>query len=337
MPSLLTEITEIATGLGTLGYSSVEAALATRPSEMLNIPPGVWSRLDKAITDPQNALQAAAAWSNGLAFLHARNGLRGRLPIQIEWRGPEQTPGFDLLPVDLRIDHVFLISCKYLSHILFNASPSHLFDRVLAHRHSKDRMDWYEEVAPVAYQAFYTEVRRYLLSEIALPEQHGGLNKTQRRHIKRRLKGNDLPSSLVIPYRDFCVAESSASAARWRANLGAAHAQEEMLWRLLRIGSAPYYVLGASPKAPIRLRVYTPWDWRREFTLVSFDVASAPEAGQPVVRWKATVNCRSTMQDLVVEGHVQIRWSHGRFYCHPEAKVYLDTPHAQVPGYTPLV
>ncbi len=36
-------------------------------------------------------------------------------------------------------------------------------------------------------------------------------------------------------------------------------------------------------------------------------------------------------------GHVEVRWSHGRFRGAPEAKVYLDTPHADVPGYSPLV
>jgi hypothetical protein len=41
--------------------------------------------------------------------------------------------------------------------------------------------------------------------------------------------------------------------------------------------------------------------------------------------------------ERVVEGHVEGRWSHGRFQGAPEAKVYLDTPHAEVPGYHPLV
>jgi hypothetical protein len=40
--------------------------------------------------------------------------------------------------------------------------------------------------------------------------------------------------------------------------------------------------------------------------------------------------------DRTVEGHVEIRWSHGRFAGPPEAKVYLDTPHHDVPGYLPL-
>ena len=35
-------------------------------------------------------------------------------------------------------------------------------------------------------------------------------------------------------------------------------------------------------------------------------------------------------------GHVEIRWSHGKLSGSPEAKVYLDTPAMQVPGYDAL-
>jgi hypothetical protein len=45
---------------------------------------------------------------------------------------------------------------------------------------------------------------------------------------------------------------------------------------------------------------------------------------------------RATGEERTVEGHVELRWSHGRFSGPPEAKVYLDTPHEQVPGYHPL-
>jgi hypothetical protein len=41
----------------------------------------------------------------------------------------------------------------------------------------------------------------------------------------------------------------------------------------------------------------------------------------------------ATGVDRTVEGHVELRWSHGRFGGPPEAKVYLDTPHHEVPGY----
>jgi hypothetical protein len=55
-----------------------------------------------------------------------------------------------------------------------------------------------------------------------------------------------------------------------------------------------------------------------------------------VVTWAATVEDRGAGEDRTVEGHVEIRWSHGRFAGSPEAKVYLDTPHHLVPGYWPL-
>ena len=45
---------------------------------------------------------------------------------------------------------------------------------------------------------------------------------------------------------------------------------------------------------------------------------------------------RDTRTERVVDGHVEVRWSHGRFAGRPEAKVYLDTHHAEVPGYFPL-
>ena len=41
-------------------------------------------------------------------------------------------------------------------------------------------------------------------------------------------------------------------------------------------------------------------------------------------------------EPIQVKGHVEVRWSHGRFSGAPEAKVYLDTPHQETPGYSPL-
>ena len=60
------------------------------------------------------------------------------------------------------------------------------------------------------------------------------------------------------------------------------------------------------------------------------------DAGQPVVRWTAQVRARKTGEDHEVAGHVEVRWSHGRFAGQPEAKAYLDTPHHRVPGYVTI-
>ena len=85
---------------------------------------------------------------------------------------------------------------------------------------------------------------------------------------------------------------------------------------------------------PMRLRIGTPWDWKQHFTLEDFTVEAIP-GGQPIVVWSALVSQRSDGRLRKVEGHVEVRWAHGRFST-VEAKVYLDTPHAFVPGYFAL-
>jgi hypothetical protein len=110
-----------------------------------------------------------------------------------------------------------------------------------------------------------------------------------------------------------------------------------MLWRVLRIGSAPYFILGVDRRkgAPARYRIAGPWDWRERYEVEAFTVTPG-RAGQPRVDWTFRVVDRRQSNPITVSGHVEIRWSHGRFAQPPEAKVYLDTPMSQLPGYHPL-
>ncbi len=131
-----------------------------------------------------------------------------------------------------------------------------------------------------------------------------------------------------------------ATARRWEeamagAGGGTGGAGEAMLWRLLRIGSAPYFVLGSSTARSLRLRIATSWDWRQQYKLVSFSVEAQP-GGQPRVGWAAVVRHRVSHELCEVAGHIEVRWSHGRFGGLPEAKGYLDVPHHLVPGYFQL-
>jgi hypothetical protein len=109
-----------------------------------------------------------------------------------------------------------------------------------------------------------------------------------------------------------------------------------MVWRLLRIGSAPYFVLGSSAARSLRLRIATSWDWRQHYQLLSVDV-EPQTGGQPRVGWVALVRDRVSSEVHEVAGHIEVRWSHGRFGGLPEAKGYLDTPHHLVPGYFALL
>ena len=68
---------------------------------------------------------------------------------------------------------------------------------------------------------------------------------------------------------------------------------EAMLWRLLRMGSAPYFVLGSSATRSLRLRIATPWDWRQHFSLGAVFMTEQ-RGGQPRVGWEAVVRDRAT-------------------------------------------
>ena len=331
-----TTITELVTGLGTLGFESLDEALAAQPAEMVSMSPEQWCLLAELHRGGAYRQEFLGAWQNGVAFLAATDGLRGRRPLTVEWRGAQKQPGDEAVPADLRIDHVFLVSCKYLSQIVSNTSPTHVFDRLLAGGHGQGGRsgDWFAEVAPDAYESLYKLTLDHLDPPSGLPGSVLELTVGDRTELQRQLGRGRWPATLRPAAVEFSTAVAEASAARWRRALAGADV-ERVLWRLLRIGSAPYFVLGASAEGTLRLRIATAWDWRQHFRID--DVAITPTAReQPVVQWSVTVTNRRSMQTTTIDGHVEIRWSHGKFAQRPEAKVYLDTPHHRIPGYWSL-
>ncbi len=333
MPGVKTELTEIVTGLGTLPYASAEEAVARRPREMSNVGPEQWERVAKAVRDPAHRYDVFSAWQNGRAFFRADDGLRGRVPLTIEWKGPHNPPGYDFLPADLRIDHVFLVSCKYLSRVLANLSPAHLFQRALAVRGGRSDTDWFLLVGEDAYRTFYRRVREEL-SSADLPPEIEDLTPAGRETIKTRC-ARTWPGELDAAYEEFSTEVSRESSRIWNEAVPTQGDREQLLWRLLRFNPAPYFILGSDGDASLRLRVATPWDWRQRFELKELTIE--PQAvSQPRVRWAAQVLRRDDGTTVTVEGHVEIRWSHGRFCGFPEAKVYLDSRHDSVPGYFDL-
>src|SRR5580704_6888217 len=112
-------VTELGTGLGMLGDDQLDVVLRS-------LSPDDWDRLSSVRAGGAYDAEFHAAWLNGRFFLAARDGLRGRRPEVVEWKGASRGSGDEVAPVDLRIDHVYLVSCKYMSDILFNASPTHI-------------------------------------------------------------------------------------------------------------------------------------------------------------------------------------------------------------------
>ncbi len=337
MATLRTEVTEIVTGLALLGYRDLDHALSVRPRSIAHVADEHFDRLVGARTEGVFAELFTTAWLNGWRFARSTDGLRGRPPWRVEWKGAHKPPSYEQIPADLRVDHVYLISCKYGSNILMNASPAHLFDRSLAERRTA-RADWYDDVAPEAHDELYRHCRSALGLAGRLPEHVSALGPLHRSILKSEMRNaRTWPDGAQEIYEAFAFQVAHASAERWRANLTDTRTREEMLWRLLRLQAAPYFVLGAGASGtPLSYRVSTPWDFRQRFAIRSFGVWAEP-AGQPLVRWRADVVDRGADDETrAVEGHVEVRWSHGRFASAPEAKVYLDTAHHAVAGYEPL-
>lgn len=326
-----TTVTELATAIGVLG-PTIEVGLEQRPGALRHVTDSTWSAMRDAYAARQFPDEFAAAFANGQAFLEAQDGLRNRRPRLVEWKGRHRPPGDDVTPADLRVDHVFQISCKYHSRVLLNAGPPRLFDHLLASER-RTRVDWFLETAPDEYQAFYEAAARW--TALDLPGRVAELTTLHRSELRDRLRDRMLPDSLREPWASLVARVASASAERWSQNLGEPHAPLRMLWRLTRIGDAPYFLLGAAKTTHLRLRVASRWDWVQRFELRTFEVHGRP-AGQPEVAWRAVVRDRTTQIEQAVEGHVEVRWSHGRFGGLPEAKVYLDTPIDETPGYFPL-
>ncbi|MFZ0664571.1 MAG: hypothetical protein WAM97_02375 [Acidimicrobiales bacterium] len=333
MPDDRTFVTELATALGMLGYADIEEAVLARPPE-LRITTGDWGRLEDLVKCENFRAEASFAFENGCAFLDSPEALRGRVPLLIEWTGGRRPPGDEVAPIDLRVDHVFLVSCKYLSANIANPSPARLFDGLLSTSGDWRRGDWYLEVAPDEFRDLYGACRKSAGLD-HLPDDPVLLQPDERKLLRRSLPARSFPEEAQGYYRRLCHTVSTVSAKRWADAVEAFGKPEQVLWRLLRIGSAPYYLLGADARGQLRLRIASPWDWRQNFKFLALEITPGT-SGQPQVDWIASYETKTDRTVSTVRGRVEVRWSHGKFTHPPEAKIYLETPTGELPGYYPL-
>src|ERR1700678_1753993 len=191
MPDDRTTVTELATALGMLPHADIRAALMARPAE-LAVGDTTWARLVALYEAGTMADEFATAYGNGRAFLEAPDALRGRTPRLIEWTGGRRPPGDEVAPVDLRIDHVYLVSCKYLSRNIANPSPARLFEGLLATAGDWDQSDWYMRTAPDEYRALYRSCRSATGLD-QLPDDPHALTPVERRSLRKAL-GRSYPA-----------------------------------------------------------------------------------------------------------------------------------------------
>ena len=217
MPTARTEITEIVTGMATMGFPDVARALEVRPRNFLNVDDTHYADLSTWFGSGQYDAEFTRAWENGVAFATAADGLRGRPPWSVEWKGNQRPPGYEQIPADLRIDHVYLISCKYRSNILHNPSPGNLFVNLLLDREYRSDVGWYQEVAPAAYQAFYAACRDEVGGD-RLPPSVGQLGERELKILRDGLPSR-LGGEVGKAYTEFSHEVAAATARLWATNM----------------------------------------------------------------------------------------------------------------------
>jgi hypothetical protein len=343
MASSRTRLTELGTAVGLVLEPSARWPDALDHLEVPGIARDVWHpALAEAAARPgaERDLLLRAV-DNGRAF-RARV-LGGRRPERIEWTGSARTTWTSDVPRDLTVDGVWFVQAKFDSTCVLNTSPASLADALLADDGVATRRSWYAAVARAELAAYYDAVRADLAGATllrptgdGLPDDVRDLDGGHRRLLKAAMRGVPPSPAQDAAYAELSRAVSIETALRWQHRLRASSSAQrtQMLFRMLRIAGGPYWLLGTKGRRPVRLAVVDTRSWRDRFELRAFEVTAA-RVGQPQVDWRAVVRTADG-DHRAVEGHCEIRWSHGKLQGNPECKVQVDTPLHQLPGYDPL-
>ena len=183
--------------------ADLDAIIESRPAEMVTLSAPEWDQLTDLRESGDFDADFDAGFQNGREFFVAPDALNGRRPRIIEWTGGRRAPGDEVVPSDLRVDHVYMVSCKYLSRILHNPSPARLVEGLLSQVPIDDLSDWYGRVAPTEYQDLYDVCRQGPDGE-GLPTQAIDLQPQHRRTLKSALHAGwplvpKMPTSNSVP------------------------------------------------------------------------------------------------------------------------------------------
>ena len=270
------------------GAADLAAALAAPPPAFGGVGDDRWARL----RDLERRRPLPGRVRGGLGQRHgassrARDGLRGRPPEVVEWKGPQRPPGAEpdprrpagrpRLPGELQVQ---------LAHPAQRVAPVDLRRRRPGA--TTARGDWYGEAAPDELQALY-EIVRFETGLVGGPARpvrrpgHRPAARAGRRAGQGRLdvagRGRGLHRAVGRGGRGLGPAVARAAAQRAGAR---GHAVA------VPAGGGGHLLRARVRRRPhgLRLRVGSPWDWRQSFRLRRFDVEPV-ESRQPVVAWRA--------------------------------------------------
>ena len=256
MADTRTAVSEIVTGLGLFGFRDLGRAIAARPRFITNVDDTVFDELEEAFA---SALTDVFGWPGPtVSASPLTETASAAAPLVGGVERPHKPPAYEQIPADLRVDHVYLLSCKYGSKILQNASP----------RTSSTGRSVSGE--PLPWIGSMPSLPRRMASSTPRSWRTPVSPASARPHRTDRNIANDSGRRCPAVGRP----NSASSGGSWRSrspgqcrslldNISAKGEREAFVWRLLRLQAAPYFVLGADLKnVPLHYRVTTPWDFR---------------------------------------------------------------------------
>ena len=246
-------------------------------------------------------------------------------PSSTSWEGSKKQAGLVRVSRDLVFSSVLYVSVKAESDVIFNKSPSLVFEHLpRGDVTTEKKQDWYLQVARDKYQELYSffnpESRGY-------PSQIEDYCQSKGRGSFKDIVNNNYNEDARHLYHKLCKKVSQESADIFNNNLS----QKDILSEyLFRINSVSYILAGIDCKNQFAVEVPDSTTWKNNYRLE--EVYAYPvSAGQPEVGIRAKVCAINTKEYFNFDFSVEVRWSHGKFNGNPEAKLYKKFAYKDVP------
>jgi len=348
MPSEKTESSELSLAFGILAIdeplSLSEQQVKDNFENTLSFEK--YQRFQREYSNPKNARLYSR-------LLRLGNRLRENYPLftnigKVKWCGPQKQARTDSGAQDLIIANT-PISVKAGSNILFNLSPSHIFESIPQGAVPPDRSEnWYLRTVPEDFQELYTSVRDIRLDHLptSVLEFEHTARSADREEIQSEIakfSGKE-KANFESHYVAMCRKASEISARLFNENYSNSMSGssrnsiiEYLVKNLFRLDSVEYILVGITGSREYAIKMPSLSQWKREWEIV--DIQARPDLSRKQSVVILVVNYRNKQDGNTDKArfHIEIRWSHGKFCGAPEAKLYKDFNWADIAFVTTIV
>lgn len=260
----------------------------------------------------------------------------------LRWCGPQKQAKSDSGAKDL-IAANMAISIKANSNVVYNLSPSHLFESLSQGSAPVDRSEnWYLRIDPLGYQELYAFVRNIRLERFpaTVDEFEHVASKRDREQLQSEIaKLNDgEKEEFEKKYLAMCHRVAETSAKLFNNNISIAMRGpsrnaivQDMVRHLFRLDFFEYITAGVNDNREYAIKMPSLSQWTREWQIIDIKTIPDLNRGQSVVDLIVRYRNKKETTDHEAKFQAQIRWSHGKFGQSPEAKLYRRFKWSEIP------